>query len=769
MKRHLFLMLGVLVVIIVNALAFAQKHPKSQSLFKINKANAQYEVIKKKLNVINTLVPLNKNVDQLENLHNRAQECVEGAGSHLKLINDLLKTTQFDESAPVQRADYEYLQNKKVFYTKELSQCRLFVYRSQELMVDYRDKIQRLSTYKILQQSNPVWEINFISGVKSFTKFDFKKIYSESGLDKLTTNEYMIGLALLVIAVLTGIYMRLLSRSWFANTMQVHVMLRAVFAVLQSVVLPLMVFAILSSFLNAIYDGLPTMPTVELISHAILIYFLAYTASRYLFYPSASVSNLLKLPVWFGYLLHRRFMLFNTMLLVSYIVYLFFMGQPLSEGAFELARIMFVTALSIFTLWFCLAFFVYAKKENKTSIFISSVQACLWALFFVSVIAEWLGYHRLVIYVVSGVLLTVLSTLAAVGIWRLVDAIYESFDDRQYRIARKLHVIFGVKFNKHLYEFGLIKFSLYAAILFYYLVSIMHVWQVSENWIDRLTNWIFEGFHIVNFHIVPARLIVAILTFAVIFLIGRFVAAIVAKKADFQGEEDTQIAVSTVIIYAAFAGALLCALLVTGVDFTGLAIIAGALSVGIGLGLQNIVNNFVSGLILLLEKPIKPGDRVVVGTTEGFVKRIRIRSTQIATLAKEDVIVPNADLITNKVTNYMFRDRHWRITCKVGVAYGSDVELVKRVLMEVAYANDDVVHDAPNEPIVLFRDFSDSCLTFELWCVIYDVNKKYLAVSDLNFAIDDAFRKNNITIAFPQRDLHIKDYQTIKGKLESAK
>ena len=118
--------------------------------------------------------------------------------------------------------------------------------------------------------------------------------------------------------------------------------------------------------------------------------------------------------------------------------------------------------------------------------------------------------------------------------------------------------------------------------------------------------------------------------------------------------------------------------------------------------------------------------------------------------------MPNADLITQQVTNYMFRDRNSRITCQVGIAYGSDVDLVKKLLLEGAQKHEDVVHEAPNEPIVLFSRFGENALIFDLWCVIHDVNKKYVVVSDLNFAIDAAFRQHHITIAFPQREVHIK-------------
>ena len=105
----------------------------------------------------------------------------------------------------------------------------------------------------------------------------------------------------------------------------------------------------------------------------------------------------------------------------------------------------------------------------------------------------------------------------------------------------------------------------------------------------------------------------------------------------------------------------------------------------------------------------------------------------------------------------MFRDRYWRVACKVGVAYGSNTQLVKETLLSVAASHPDIEQEEPNRPIVLFKNFGESSLEFELWCIISEVNRKYIITSELNYAINQAFRKNGITIAFPQRDIHIKD------------
>jgi small-conductance mechanosensitive channel len=223
-----------------------------------------------------------------------------------------------------------------------------------------------------------------------------------------------------------------------------------------------------------------------------------------------------------------------------------------------------------------------------------------------------------------------------------------------------------------------------------------------------------------------------------------------------RGARETLVTMSGYVVVAI---AILVALGVAGLEFSNLAIIAGALSVGIGFGLQNIVNNFVSGLILLFERPVKTGDWIVVGSTEGYVKRISIRSTQIETFDRADVIVPNSELISGQVTNWMLRDVHGRARVPIGVAYGSDTEKVKNLLLEVARAHPDVITDGTYpEPRVLFLNFGDSSLNFELRCHVQNVDRRLSVISELNFAIDAAFRANGIEIPFPQRDLHVRDW-----------
>lgn len=216
-----------------------------------------------------------------------------------------------------------------------------------------------------------------------------------------------------------------------------------------------------------------------------------------------------------------------------------------------------------------------------------------------------------------------------------------------------------------------------------------------------------------------------------------------------------QHAITTITTYVIILIGLVILLQTAGIDLTTLNVLVGALGIGVGFGLQNIVNNFISGLIILLERPIKIGDRIEVGQIEGDVVKIGGRSTTVLTNDNISVIVPNSKFIIENVVNWSHNERTVRFRIPVSVAYGTDTRLVEKTLLEVAKENPDVL-DNP-EPVVRFLEFGDSGLMFELraWTMTL-IHKKGKLISSLNFSIDEKFRERNIEIPFPQRDIHIR-------------
>ncbi len=190
-----------------------------------------------------------------------------------------------------------------------------------------------------------------------------------------------------------------------------------------------------------------------------------------------------------------------------------------------------------------------------------------------------------------------------------------------------------------------------------------------------------------------------------------------------------------------------------GISFSSLAALGAVLMVGIGFGLQNITQNFISGLIILLERPIKVGDFVSVKDTSGKVVEIGARSTLIHTRDDVAIIVPNSQFISEQVINQSFTGSNMRMTVNVGVAYGSDTEKVKDILLEIASNSTGVLADPP--PKVFFENFGDSSLDFSLAVWINDIWDNRGTLSNVRLAIDKRFREENISIPFPQRDIHI--------------
>lgn len=212
--------------------------------------------------------------------------------------------------------------------------------------------------------------------------------------------------------------------------------------------------------------------------------------------------------------------------------------------------------------------------------------------------------------------------------------------------------------------------------------------------------------------------------------------------------------IKRLVHYAFIFVGFLLAISALGVEITKLTIMLSALGVGIGFGLQGVVNNFVSGLILLFERPVRVGDFIEFGGSWSEVRSIGLRSTTVQTFDSADIIIPNADLISNRVTNWTLSNRRRRLDIPVGVAYGSDIPVVIETLIACAGGNTMLAETPP--PQVLFLRFGESSLHFELRVFVSDVRNSMSVLSELHQEIDRRFREVKIEIAFPQRDLHLR-------------
>jgi potassium-dependent mechanosensitive channel len=384
------------------------------------------------------------------------------------------------------------------------------------------------------------------------------------------------------------------------------------------------------------------------------------------------------------------------------------------------------------------------------------VRTMVWVIVAAIVVCAVAGYLPLARFLAQQLVVTgsILALIYLLLLW--VDGFAQGLSDDGTMVAGWLKRSAALEQARREQLALPINLLLKAAVLVLSVPLIMLQWGYSGPDIREWYWQLFFGLRIGNTDVTFGALLASILVFGVGYAAARlfqgWLDARVLQPAGISG--GVRNSIRTGIGYAGIVIAALLAFSYAGFSLSNVAIIAGALSVGIGFGLQNLVNNFVSGLILLAERPIRVGDMVVVGGEEGYVRKISVRSTELETFDGAHVLVPNSSFVAEKVKNWTFRNNIRRIAIPIGVAYGSDARQVQAVLLKVAAENPDVLK-TPG-PAVTLDEFAAGSMNFTLYTFIADITKTGSVRTELAMAILDAFNETGIVIPFGQTDVTIR-------------
>ncbi|PJI39234.1 DUF3772 domain-containing protein [Ferrovibrio sp.] len=372
----------------------------------------------------------------------------------------------------------------------------------------------------------------------------------------------------------------------------------------------------------------------------------------------------------------------------------------------------------------------------------------IFGLNLLALVALLLGYYGAAAFLSYGLLGSAL-TLGAYALVRIAirDGLANLAEnpDSRFRIWRQSLGLSGPLSTTSQLLLGLLA----DIVLFVLLLAGLAVsWGVSRATLISYTLELFYGVTIGPVTISLGNILAAIVVLVIGIGITRLLSGGLNSRLETQAGIDPGVRNSMVtgLTYAGYLLAIVAGVGVVGLDLSNLAIIAGALSVGIGFGLQNIVNNFVSGLILLIERPVKVGDWVVVGSREGYVRRINVRSTEIETFPRASVIIPNSELISQSVMNWTHRNRLGRIDIQLNLSYAADLEKAREVLLKCLTEHPDIL--SMPAPLVIFRDFGAGTLQFALRGHISDVEKRHVIESGLRFAIHKALKESGVGLPY---------------------
>ena len=369
-----------------------------------------------------------------------------------------------------------------------------------------------------------------------------------------------------------------------------------------------------------------------------------------------------------------------------------------------------------------------------------------WLLLIIAVFGLVSGYLALAYFIASKILDTLLVIILMVLVHHLVDAFVEALQDKDQTVGKRVRALSGFS------ERGIGRSALAIRTLSDIFVVILGIpwlfaiWTLTWISFKSLLSSAIVGVRFGNFYISPINILGLIALFAVGVLITKFITSWLDRRVLTQTKlnKGVQNSVKTGVNYFGYILAAALALSAGGFDFSSFTIIAGALGVGIGFGLQSIVNNFVSGLILLAERPVRVGDWVVVAAGEGIVKKINVRSTEIETFDNCTIIVPNSLLITEAVRNWTHRDTLGRFLVTIGVDHSIDAEHITQVLRELVIANSKVLRYPP--PTVQLARFSPATIDFEIRGHVADVFEGPQVASDIRMAITKKFAELKIII-----------------------
>lgn len=645
---------------------------------------------------------------------------------------------------------------------RRLAECRVLALRSDELSLNLREQYKVALAERIFAQGPSMllllldnWRNTMTLGLTSGLF-----VQEHAGLNNLSATDWLLFAALMGSAYLFGLLIRTRRQRRIAQRppevpARTNLSSALVSALSHYAPRLLAALAAAGTLYLFTYDIRP-VPFINVMLYGLPVYVIALLLIHLIFSPKAPNQKLLHISDAMAHKIARRLRVLALLTYIGYLLFSTIFAQHLREDAYLLVRGVYAALLFLNMIW---ALWLFARMRETDEL--RWLGLLISMVLLISLGAEWLGYRNLataLLRVILGSLIAFGSLLIAL---RLFREVYDALEQGEGNWAQRLRHLLGVAAGRAVP--GLIWLRLVTNILLWSLFgyTLLRIWHVSASAIERVEDYLINGFPLGTFQLVPYRILMAIAIFAVLVTFARWIQTGLDRhwlryaRLDHGARE----AVITITGYVMIIIAALVGLSIAGFAFGNLAIIAGALSVGIGFGLQNIVNNFISGLILLFERPVKTGDWIVVGNTEGYVKRISIRSTQIQTFDRADVIVPNSELISQQVTNWMLYDSQGRARVPVGVAYGSDTQKVKQILEQVGNDHPSVITDGSYpEPRVLFLGFGDSALNFELRCFVRNIDNRLQVVSDINFAIDAAFRAEGIEIPFPQRDLHLRSW-----------
>lgn len=740
-------------------------------------------------------------------LEKKINDSIVADEQQLNLIKPLLK--QIQSTAPLaQLTDFDKkTKTQQTALLNRITISNVLNYNLNQVITQAYSYGMQRNPFNLKTQVTPIWQTIGISTFSSIT-INWQRFYQRSGLDVILNKTSLIGLlSILMGSFMLSFIVCILGARWLIKKLGKTSGLDQLLPVIKRTVPLVLSLFLVDIYLYNLFDSIRPIPTLIWMVTALLLYTIIRTGIRLdlandsngCFWPNAIhyYAIFIMIVLFFynyavliislsGYipltLLDYRIPAYTAALLL---VMLFFLSRNRSAGIEQtivvpfLKRVLILCPIAIGCLmlvilsagldiptpfvglrntvfiilynasllwlsWLVFRVNVFAQCQSRLRLLTAKIM--LLSFYLLPIIAAWNGYYHFALLWVPNIATTILLLFIVFYLNQLLKNGYDVLINSQHRISRKFHDLFDVNpGEKRMIELVILRFLIMTVPIVIAFIAVDQIWGMRVYTGEMIIEKLNKGVAIFQVTIFPIRILRATFLFFMLLLMGRFLANRASKQTKILENLHLRSLVRSLVSYMVFFVASLVALFVAGVDLSGLMVVMGGLSFGLGFGFKQFASDAGSGLYIMLDKAIRLGDHITVGAVEGTVKKIGLLSTQILTAEHSDVIIPNSSLLSTFVINYTFLDdKSYRLQLVFSLENMLNIDQAKTLLIETVSKNPNVILTAPYKPSV-FLELN----RITLQCEINDVERKQAIASELIESISNVFNEKKIKLFRP--------------------
>ncbi len=678
-------------------------------------------------------------------LSKQAENCIKKNKKDLSQLDALSSSADGSEALSNEQATTDFLTQEKIKTRETLSDCKLLLYEAQKLEKKIKHAADSTRVSRTFVRTLPIWKIKNKPSLFTLPQYNLAKLYELTGIKLFFVKSKLANLLLKLLCALLIAYFiyrpisKLLKRHKRTAPLTKPIALYAPFI--------LILFAV-GKFLLLQSKNIYPQPLIidivqDLRNSFCMLLFIDVNYILFSYKKKKTIKNQTQK-------VRRSAIVLTALLVLGSIIGALSPTEVIAAYNLTGFLLLYFFFITITFLWglnaglkLCVHYKLFSKLKSRL------IKSAIFCFFLSLAVAAGIGYDMAAIFITDHIIRTVLLVFAFSETIYFIWTYSRILNDKTHPLSLKFHQWVGLKPNKNFVEVTILKFLLILGFTRAFFKFFLWLWGLPAYYLSNLLDYFENDIYIFDIQINLIGILRGLTVFCAIIILGRILGALFARKNAAFEQKNARITIITLTNYIAFVIAVIVALLVIGVNLSGFALVASALSVGIGFGLKGIAADLISGLILLLSKPLRPGDHIEIKEIEGFISKIRLLSTEIRTLAEANVILPNSSLLSQSVINYTYKNKRTRTTTNIMLKDIADVKRAKALMLKVANNHPDIHQDEKNKPKVMVDlrpDKTAMSIVLTLWCIIKDADDRYGINSDINAKVLAAIEKAEIPL-----------------------